>query len=401
MNMAKIHQEINDHPTKYNNASIRFSTLAEYSDHLHALNMRFPVHRWPEDFEHGWPHVIGVPNDGPDKPNATNTNASAVQYQTGAPVSRAAFKQVAREVSAIHHAAEVAHAVAVTRSKMKPIAASLFPAWDSLGIVQHHDAMPGTMSTKGAYTSWGDTPPFATGDPVNRGAVACGEGSRYHDTDCLALEDYFKRLAMGYNASTRVLAKALGSLGGQTAYMYSDEQDGTQHSVTVFNPLGWPRSAVIQATLPHALRVTHGQPAPQVIDTAGTALTAQMSEDGASLSFLVASLPAAGALTFTLSAASGATSTTQWPHVTTGPPVLLVNNTAVQVAFAADGSLAAITNRLSGVTVKAEQSYMNYLTAQGGPYMLVENASAVALPPPSSVRTTIVFADLSSAVMFY
>ena len=62
------------------------------------------MHRWPTDFEHGWPHVISL---APLVPNAS------VQYQTGAPVSRAAFKQRARRVSALHHAAEVAHALAV------------------------------------------------------------------------------------------------------------------------------------------------------------------------------------------------------------------------------------------------------------------------------------------------
>eukprot|EP01051_Picozoa_sp_SAG22_P027364 SAG22_NODE_9123_length_609_cov_0.801961_2_plen_112_part_01 len=103
--------------------------------------------------------------------------------ETGAPISRAAFKQRARQVSALHHAAEVAHGLAVSAGNLQSIEQDLFPAWDGLGIVQHHDAMPGTMSTKGAYTSWGDTPPYHSGDAVNRGDVACGEGSRYHDTD--------------------------------------------------------------------------------------------------------------------------------------------------------------------------------------------------------------------------
>ena len=67
------------------------------------------------------------------------------QYQTGAPVSRAAFKARAREVSALHHAAEVAHAVAVAAGKMESVETELFPAWDALGIVQHHDAMPGRL----------------------------------------------------------------------------------------------------------------------------------------------------------------------------------------------------------------------------------------------------------------
>jgi hypothetical protein len=74
-------------------------------------------------------------------------------------VSRAAFTQRAREGSALHHAAEVAHALAVASGKMAPVESELFPAWDALGIAQHHDAMPGTMSTKGAYTGWGATSP--------------------------------------------------------------------------------------------------------------------------------------------------------------------------------------------------------------------------------------------------
>ena len=232
--------------------------------------------------------------------------------------------------------------------------------------------MPGTMSTKGAYTSWGDTPPFASGDPVNRGAVACGEGSRYHDTDCLVLEDYFKRLSAGYNASTRVLAKSLGALGGQPAALYSAEQDGTQRRFTVFNSLGWPRSAVVQVTLPQALRVPHGKPAAQVHGTDGRPLVAQMSEDGASLHFLAQALPAAGALTFTMSAASGATSSTRWPQVTAEAPAQPLKNGMLQLAFAADGSLASISRLRDAVTVKAAQHYFSYVTAQGGPYMLVE-----------------------------
>lgn len=50
--MSKIHREINSNPTKYG-ATIRFSSLSEYADHINGLNISFPVHRWPEDFEYG------------------------------------------------------------------------------------------------------------------------------------------------------------------------------------------------------------------------------------------------------------------------------------------------------------------------------------------------------------
>ena len=32
---------------------------------------------------------------------------------------------------------------------------ALEKAWDGIGIVQHHDSMPGTMSAEGMYTTWG------------------------------------------------------------------------------------------------------------------------------------------------------------------------------------------------------------------------------------------------------
>jgi hypothetical protein len=49
-NMSKIFQHINRNQAsgKYGGARIRFSTLAEYADHVHSLNLSYPVHRWPE-----------------------------------------------------------------------------------------------------------------------------------------------------------------------------------------------------------------------------------------------------------------------------------------------------------------------------------------------------------------
>lgn len=32
---------------------VRYTTLAQYADHVHSLKLKFPVHRWPMDFEHG------------------------------------------------------------------------------------------------------------------------------------------------------------------------------------------------------------------------------------------------------------------------------------------------------------------------------------------------------------
>lgn len=175
------------------------------------------------------------PSGTPYKTNDTT------QYQTGAAVSRAAFKKRARAVSALHHAAEVAHAVAVAAGTMQvrqsvcylmtcvrhkihscmasSVGFSLVNRhsfrhgmrWGSSSImvttppyclqlprpgpsIDHRalltslcwslDAMPGTMSTRGTFTSWGGASDQA---PLHGGNVACGEGARYHDTVCDAV----------------------------------------------------------------------------------------------------------------------------------------------------------------------------------------------------------------------
>ena len=84
-NMTKIHAEINANPGKYG-CKIRFSTLSEYADHIHSLGIKFPVHRWPMDFEYGWPQVISVPHDGPPPPPGvpSTPNSSSVQYRKSA-----------------------------------------------------------------------------------------------------------------------------------------------------------------------------------------------------------------------------------------------------------------------------------------------------------------------------
>ena len=366
-NMKKIHAEVNAHPQKYG-MRIRFTTLAQYADHLNSLRLKFPVHRWPTDFEYGWPHVIPVPLDGPPVPPSGTPLVPnrTVQYQTGAPVSRAAFKQRARQVSAIHHAAEVAHALAVARGKMAAVETELFPAWDALGIVQHHDAMPGTMSTKGTFTSWGTNGQDQA--PKHAGNVACGVGSRYHDTDCLALEDYFKRLSEGWNASASVLGRALAALHGTDAgtASYSFEQQGASSQLTVFNPLARSRMAVIEAELPAALQVGRTATPPEVKGPGGKAVEAQMSTDGKSLFFKVSMAPLAS-LSFTLAAASGS-SATKWPTVTAAAPKQPLKNSALEVAFTSDGTLKSITHTADSVSVAAQQQYFAYETNQGGPY---------------------------------
>ena len=94
-NMSLIHEEINSNPEKYG-ARIRYTTLGEYTDFIHKTNLKFKLRPFPQDFEYGWPHVIPQYLTGND----------TVQYQTGAPISHASYKQKARLTSSKHRSAE-------------------------------------------------------------------------------------------------------------------------------------------------------------------------------------------------------------------------------------------------------------------------------------------------------
>jgi hypothetical protein len=245
------------------------------------------------------------------------------------------------------------------------------------------------MSTRGAFTAWGGASDQA---PAHGGNVACGEGARYLDTDCLALEDYFRRLDVGANASAAVLGEAVAALAPRGAapasYAMAEERKRDEDAVLVFNPLGHPRASVIQALLPEHLKVHAGQAPPEVHagGVSGATVPAQMAEDGMSLHF-AALVPAAGSARFTLAAAKTTRSATQWPNVTAAAPTTPIRNAALEVTFGGNGGLASITNLKDSAKVKTAQGYYNYETTMGGPYVLVERAQAVALPPPSAVRT--------------
>jgi hypothetical protein len=84
-NMSKIHKEINADPAKYG-MKVRYTTLSEYVDHIHSLDLSFPVHRWPTDFEKGWPHTVQVPDSlvpmPPLGPLKENTSIQVLQFFT-------------------------------------------------------------------------------------------------------------------------------------------------------------------------------------------------------------------------------------------------------------------------------------------------------------------------------
>ena len=222
-NMSQIMSFISQHSADYN-VSVRYATLSDYFARLHSSNFTFPVQRGL-DFEFGWPHVWGIKATG----NKTT------QYQTGAAVSRAGHKANIRATSRLHRAAESAQAVAVAAGKMEGggLDEVLMVAWDALGVAQHHDSMPGTMSARGSFVHWHtDTP-----------GPACA------DSSCMVLEDYTQQLADAQAASQQVLQLSLAAISGASSPVHL-QQGGSASTVIVYNPLAYARDEIVAVQLP-------------------------------------------------------------------------------------------------------------------------------------------------------
>ena len=141
--MTKLVSFINTDNTS--NATVRFATLSEY---MALLKADVAAHNGTSgflprfenlDFEYGWPRLLPQRNGN-----------HSLQYTTGALSSRARFKQLIRQVGALQRAAEIAfvlQSISRNQSDMKQAlnASSLLSGRKALALVQHHDAVTGTM----------------------------------------------------------------------------------------------------------------------------------------------------------------------------------------------------------------------------------------------------------------
>ena len=180
----------------------------EYTDFVHESDLKFKLRTFPQDFEYGWPHVIPQYLTGND----------TVQYQTGAPISHASYKQKARLTSSIHRSAETILSTAsvsgrIDHHNVTLMVQKLKKAWDGIGIVQHHDSMPGTMSAAGIYTTWGTSDLNATKL----------QNSICKTSDCKVLEDYTSMLDIAEDIGTAVLNTAAAGAGHQDVSVENHE----------------------------------------------------------------------------------------------------------------------------------------------------------------------------------
>ena len=216
--MDTVINEVNQNPLVYGNVTVRYTTLAGYFDHLHSLKLKFPLIK-NLSFEYGWPHAWEM---------ALTGNVSR-QRQTGAPSSRAAYKQQVRRAAQLTRAAQASHAMAVARGVARGVngttrtgaapgtaqvgaanqTATLQVARDANGIAQHHDSVTGTMMDEHSVTGGPSTFPLV-GWPDDT-AQRCGESP-----NCRVKEDYIARLDEGSAASEAVLAASLQQLAAWT-----------------------------------------------------------------------------------------------------------------------------------------------------------------------------------------
>ena len=378
--MDQVIAEVNAHPARYGNATVRFTTLAGYFDHLNTLNLSFPV-KTNTSFEFGWPHAWRMQTTG---------NVS-VQHQTGAPASQAAHKQNVRRSAELTRAAQVAHAVGLAAKKLPSSLADEFQvAWDANGVCQHHDSVTGTMMTARSFAGVANPSPIV--DLADSAAVErCGT-----TPNCRVLEDYTARLAEGRAASASVLTTSLCALSG-AANLTLEPTDRTG-TVLLFNPLAHDRKSIVAVPFVRGKGVDGW---PTVHDHTGAAVLAQLAPNDELLTlgapirpfkdvvYFTASVPALGFATYTLRFDRPASASTVEPTVVAGTPDA-ISNGRITVRFDRQtGLMRSVSLNTTGdaanTNVTMTQTYYEYIDGQGGAYCLIMTGDARAVAQPYNV----------------
>ena len=409
-NMSLVIAEIAAHPARYN-VTVRLSTMSEYFDFVHATmggkNITFPVKTLPDaQFEWGWPKEVDEHGLYPF--NYTNQSE---QFQTGALTSRARHKQHSRRQAVKAHAAMSAHALAtiaphhrrlIAKSSQELLAVLVVPR-DSLGVVQHHDSMPGTMepSVLQDYEARLGQANLASNTVLRasmRAMASDSSGGSASHPDPSALP-----AAPSWRGPLNPVTPALGEsrredVPQKTALPTGTKLAGT--TFTVFNPLVHERTTVVSISVPEV--VLHGQ---WVVQTStGNAAAAQFDFLDHSVVHFAATVPGLGYETFECVPVHRSAST-RGKHMYIVQPTVQagarpINNTVLQVGFdGGTGLLSDIVRVSNGTVTKADvtQELAVYTNVTGGAYLLIETGPASAVPGP--VHATTVHGPVMSEVV--
>jgi hypothetical protein len=425
--MDLIVAEINRNPVKYGNTHVQYSTLSTYFDYLHELtttattNTTFPVKRGL-DFQYGWPHTwspVGVPLIG-------LTQNFSWQFQTGALSSRPAHKRHVRTAAAELRAAQAAYAIALGEGTPPPATAGedFMVSWDAIGIMQHHDSLPGTMRNARAVED-----PFPDNVPIANGIAGM---ARTTDPTRLCLEDYTARLQEADAATGKILRSSLEATAGMTTGSLRKNGILGDGGLLLFNPTFQARSELVRMEWSSQMldEKTRAPVIPTVVDRkTGRAVTAQVDVNdytktqntashhalptyATALYFVAKDVPPLGIARFELSFdVSGANSTTTvFPTITVGAANvaaqggLQFNDSSDSECLHAefdpvDGLLSQIRvgcadarsnsgGKAKQTTIQVRQTYWQYLDGGGGAYCMIEQTPAVQLPRPFRVTAT-------------
>jgi hypothetical protein len=408
--MDLIMKEINENTQKYN-ATIQYTTLAEYFDHLHSLDEPLPVIK-DLDFEFAWPHSWspeGVPLIG-------LTSNFSWQYQTGATSSRHSHKKRSRESASMLRSAQAAYAQAVATSQTAAKTHSdvnFQTSWDALGVVQHHDSMPGTMRTKESVECIDNMPMNAIFD-----SELC---PREPDPNRHVLSDYILRLNEADNNTNIILKTSIEKIANLKRDTLVDETNmkisnkSNDHFI-VFNPTLTPRSElkkmifnrpsnVPKTTLPTiSLIQMDGSSQPVVAqivvnDRLVTQNTVNNHPPSRYLDelYFVTNVPPLGTARYQLTWENDGktnSTTTVYPTIINGIEGIGLrfqdDPNCLIVEFNADDTLASFIRIgcQSSIKVSYRQTYKHYLDGGGGAYCLIEQRSAIEVPHPYKVSQT-------------
>jgi hypothetical protein len=421
--MDLLVNEINQHPHKYN-ATIQYTTLSEYFDFIHSLDEALPVKRGL-DFEFAWPHSwspTGVPLIG-------LTSNFSWQYQTGATSSRHQHKKNIRHNAALLRTAQAAYACAHVNNVARKNVTQFQLSWDALGVMQHHDSMPGTMRTKDSVECPDNIPINAIFDDDD---MLC---PREQDPNRHVLKDYTQRLAEAHNNTMDLLMSSLESIENfpvgtlhTTTMSHSGSRDrGLSDGLLVFNP-----SSTVRTELMH-MEFIRPKNAPTNLlptlylmktTTTKTAVLAQIevndrlySQNTAShvapptyseaLYFLAENVQPWSSLKYQLlwNEQEDNSTTTTYPQIinTLKDIRLGFDNSkdlsqCVTVEFQnaqdtlassiSTGCLDTTKNQQPKTTIAYRQTYKQYLDGSGGAYCLIEQSSAIEIVLPYYVHQT-------------
>jgi len=111
-------------------------------------------------------------------------------------------------------------------------------SWDTLGVVQHHDSMPGTMRTKDSVECIDNMPMNAMFD-----GISC---TKEQDPNRHVLEDYTLRLAEADNNTNVILSSSLEAISTMKKGTLNKTFTNESNNVLVFNPSTSPRTEMIR-----------------------------------------------------------------------------------------------------------------------------------------------------------